>query len=234
MMACRLAAAVLLLAGQAQALHLQDDKPVLARKQQEQVNAYVKKQAEKENPHPKPPVVFKPHDPAEIKLEGQMYPCQVVDIDRTTDLITIAFFFGPTTPVQVAGIPRKTLRKITTVEWMDNSKRLKNQDPGAIDRVTRLAEKLAKWSALPAGEQAAVRHQAEAQKAAAMGSQKAAKSQPQWAAQKLKAQASRTKAMNEKVAENNAAKVKRDQEHAERAKAAAKQRAEKLRAAKAA
>lgn len=206
---------------------------VLARRHKDQIKAYVKRQAEKENPRPKPTVVLKPHDAVEIRLEGQMYPCQVVDIDRITGLFTVAFSFGPKTPVQVEGIPRKTLRKISTPQWMDDSKRLKHQDPGAIDRVTSLATKLAKWSSMPEGEKAAVRHGAAAAKDAAMGSHKAAVSQPQVATRKIKAQVARTKALNEKAAAANAAKVQRDNEVAERAKAFAKKRAERLRAGKA-
>merc|ERR1719264_2125906 len=105
MMACHHVAAMLLLAAQVQAMALHQSPPtpaMLARRHKEQIKAYVKRQGERENPRPKPPVVFKPHDAVEIRLEGQMYPCQVVDIERTTGLFTVAFSFGPKTPVQVS------------------------------------------------------------------------------------------------------------------------------------
>lgn len=240
MMARHTAVVLLVLAAQVQAVVHRDDEPrappptAAERKVKEQIKAYVKNQARKENPPLLKPVVFKKHDAVEIKLEGQMYPCQIVEIDRKTGLITVAFAFGPAKiPVQVAGIPRKTLRKISTIQWMDNTHRLKHQDPEAINRVVSLATKLAKWSAMPAGEQDVVRKLAEIQKAAALGSKQAADAKPAVATHKLKAQAAHTKTQNEKAAQASAAQAQRERERAERLKTANRERAARVRAAKA-
>lgn len=218
---CLAALAALLLAARARAVSVRragtpaPSKGQLAKKRQQQIDAYIAKHKAIEQGVTTPkPLLIKVRDPVEIRLEGQTYPCQVTALSRQSGLYNVSFHFGQNQSSEVSGIPRRALNKITTADWVSANKELVKR-PEAFGHAVNLARKLGKWSSLSSGQQLVVKKVAEAKKARVLGP-KARQPEAKQATQTIKFRAAKEKAQRERAAEVKAQQAQHEAERAAR------------------